>query len=498
MVQRCLLLGIYLVLGVVASPVVAQRSSSLISPSEANRHGLERIWFTRIQIDRARGRIAHVRQHVSSKYGYTVHEVISARGRTVITDRDLDRLGIPLGKEGAEKQANRLAQQFTRSGIEAEIKTQVLPEITIYAVSDSGVVQAIEGETGRTRWSTRIGNPRYPTDAPGANDDFVAVINGTTLYVLDQSTGSIVWQRQTRGAPGAGPAVSDERVFVPMVGGTIEAYVVDDGRQPPWVYKARGRSVVQPVVAGTGVAWPTDKGDLYVAEANLTGIRYRLETTRPIVARPTHLPPNRIIVVSTDGYVYCIHESSGGLVWRFSAGEPIIKSAVVIDDAVFVVTDDDNLFRLSAATGLEQWWAPRIREVISASKSRLYCLGDTGRTTIFDMQTGGRLGSLSTELLDVQMVNYQTDRIFLGSSTGVIQCLREVEAEWPTIRSGGLEEIPEAEEAGTDSPDPAADDEPTPPPAAMDDPFGAFGAEPAGDTSDSEADPFADPFSSLE
>lgn len=371
MLRRYLLLGLCLTVGTLTSTAVAQRSNQLIAPSEANRFGLERAWFTRIQFDSARGRIAHVRQHVSSTYGYAVHEVISARGRTVITDRDLDRFGKPLGKDQAEQQANKLVQQLTRSGIEAEIKSQVLPEITIYVVSDSGVVQAIDGETGRTRWSTVIGNPRYPTDAPDANDDYVAIVNGATLYVLNQATGGIVWQRQTLGAPGAGPAVSDERVFVPMTGGTIEAYAVNDGRQPPWVFQSRGRAIVQPVIAGSGVAWPTDKGDLYVAEAKLTGIRYRLETKRPIVARPTALPPNRIVVVSTDGYVNCIHESSGGLVWRFSTGEPIVKPAVAIDDALFVVTDDDNLYRLNVDTGLEQWWAPRVRSCKRNEKPRV-------------------------------------------------------------------------------------------------------------------------------
>ncbi len=485
MLQRCLLLGFCFVIGTVVAPVAAQSSSSLVSPVEANRFGLERAWFTRVQFDRARGRLEHVRQHVSSKYGYTVHEVISARGRTVFTDRDLDRLGAPLGKEGAETQANRLKAQLTRAGITAEIKTQVLPEITIYVVSDSGAVQSIDGETGRTRWSTYVGNPRYPTDAPGANDDYVAVVNGTNLYVLHQATGNIAWRRQTLGAPGAGPAVSDERVFVPMAGGTIESYLTTDVRQPPWIFKSRGRAVVQPVIAGTGVAWPTDKGDLYVAEANLTGVRYRLETHQSIVARPTAMPPNRLAIVSTDGYVYCIHEGSGTMLWRFSTGEPIVKPAVAVDDALFVVTSDDNLFRLSADTGLEQWWAPRIREVVSASKSRLYCLGDTGQLVIFDMVTGGRLGSVSTEQLDIRMVNFQTDRIFLGSSTGVIQCLREVGAEWPTIRAGGLEAKPAKKPVEAEP----VMEEPAAPPAVAD-PFGAFGAEPADPAPATTEDPF--------
>jgi outer membrane protein assembly factor BamB len=493
MLQRCLLLGfcLFFIQGTVASPARAQRSSSLISPSEANRFGLERTWFTRIQFDRARGRIAHVRQHVSSKHGYTVHEVISERGRTVVTDRDLDRLGQMLGREGAEKKANRLVQQLTRSGIDAEIKTQVLPEITIYVASDSGVVQAIDGETGRTRWSTQIGNPRYPTDAPGANDDFVAIVNGASLYLLDQATGSIVWRRQTGGAPGAGPAVSDDMVFVPMIGGIVEGYSIDNNRKPPWVFQSRGRAVVQPTVVGAGVAWPTDKGDVYVANANNGGIQYRLETGRPIVARVTPLPPNRVVVVSTDGYVYCIRELGGSMQWRFSTGEPIVQPALAVDDALFVVTDDENLFRLSADSGMEQWWTPGVREVLSASKDRLYCQGNTGRLVIFDIKTGGRLGSLATEQLDIRMVNHTTDRIFLGSSTGVIQCLREVEAEWPTIRSGGLEELPDEKKATDKAAAPAMDDEPEAAPAD-DDPFGA---EPADGAPKADDDPFGgDPF----
>ena len=164
---------------------------------------------------------------------------------------------------------------------------------------------------------------------------------------------------------------------------------------------------------------------------------------------------------------------------------------------LFVVTSiTTTSFGSRRILGQEQWWAPRIRELVSASKTRLYCLGDTGRVIIFDMATGGRLGALSAELLDIRMVNYQTDRIVLGSSTGVIQCFREVGAEWPTIREGGLEEKSADEAAADAEAAPAADAEPAPAPAVAD-PFGAFGAEPAADAPESTADPFADPFGSF-
>lgn len=498
MLSRARWYGLALLTAAVASQSSAQVSNHLISNSEANRFGLERSWYTRIQFDRARGRLAHVRQHVSSTHGYRVYEIESERGRTRITDYDLDRFGRPLGREGAENAANKLLQQLNRSGIEAEMKTRVLPDITLYVVSDTGVVQAIDGETGRTKWAVKVGKRDYPVEAPGANDDYVAVLNGSSVYLLDQETGLIVWRRVSKGAAGAGAAVSDNYVFVPMISGTIEGYDIHDGRTPPWIYQAVGRAVVQPVIAGTKVAWPTDRGHLYVAEANRTGISYRIETTKTIVARATALPPNRILVLSTDGYVYCLHEVTGSLQWQFSTGEPLVTPAVVIGEEIYVVTDNDNLYKLDGKAGQEVWWAPRVRQVITASENRLYCIGDTGRILIFDAKTGGRLGELATESLDVHMVNYHTDRIFVGTTAGVIQCLREVQAEFPIIRAGGIDEDAEKQDDAAAA-DPMADateadtgDEPD-----DSDPFGTEAG--SSDTSDpfgteSGSDDSSDPF----
>lgn len=496
MSQRALSYGLALLFATLTAPSFAQVSSSLVSNYEANRFGLERVWFTRVQFDRGRGRIAYVRQHVSSKHGYRVYEIKTPRGRKVITDRSLDRLGRPLGREGAQKQADKYVQQLKRSGIEVTMQTRVLPDITLYAVSDTGVVESIDGESGRTKWTVTVGKRDFPVEAPGANDDYVAVLNGSSIYLLDQATGQIVWRRVAVGAPGAGAAVSENYVFVPMIGGTIEGYNVHDGRTPPWIYQSVGRALIQPVIAGGNVAWPTDRGHLYVAGANNTGIRYRIETTKSIVARATELPPNRLLVLSTDGYVYCLYQATGALQWQFSTGEPLVKPAVVIGAAIYVVTDDDNLYRLDAKDGQEVWWAPRVRQVITASESRLYCIGDTGRMLIFDANTGGRLGEIATEVLDLHMINYHTDRIFIGSKAGIIQCMREVDAEWPIIRTGGLEEDADKKTEGDEgtAATEAAEEMPAEEPSESD-PFGEtdsggdpFGSEP--ESPSATEDPF--------
>lgn len=466
----------------------------LIRGDAANRVGLTRSWFTRVQLDSARSRVAHVTQHVSSTNAFSAWEVTHDRGKLIYTERDLDDFGDELGKEKAEKLATEKLESLERAMLNPKMTVQVIPEITIYAMTDSGVVHAIDAQTGRTRWFTRVGNPNYPCEAPSANDQYVAFLNGSTLYVLKQNNGEVAWTRQVRGAPGAGPVVTDRLVFVPMASGAVEAYELEDHRQPPWVYQSQGRAVVQPIWTGFTVAWPTDRGHLYVAQGNDAAIQFRLEASKSIVSQAARLAPSRIVVASIDGYVYCINEQSSNLIWRFSTGEPIIRSPVVVGDDVYVVTDENNIFRLSAATGLDQWSAGGVSGILSASDTRLYCQGRVGRMVIVDRATGSKLTTLPTETLDVQYLNNLTDRIIIGTSEGVIQCLHEFQNHWPVIHAPASEQ-PGTKAAGKPGAGPAdavpADAAPADANPFGADPFGAGGGAPAAKP---PAEPTADPF----
>jgi outer membrane protein assembly factor BamB len=504
------------------SSLWAQSSrSGLISQSEANRHGLKRTWFTQIELDRARGRVAYITQHISSTDAYTVFEVTYDGGETLFSERDLDRFGDPLGVEGAQKRAQQRVDDLTRSGRNPKLNKRVIPVITLYAMTDQGVVHAIDAETGRTNWTTPVGSPRHPSEAPGANDEYVAVVNGSTLYVLHKQDGRVAWQREAKGAPGAGPAVTDRYVFVPMLSGAIESYQLKDHRQPPWIFRSHGRAVIQPIYTGFNVAWPTDRGDLYVAEGNQNNIRYRLETNDTIVAKASRLPatqdhPPRLLTASIDGYLYCLHENSGAIQWRFSTGEPVSSSPIVVGDAIYVITDDRSMFKLSADVGVEQWWIPGMKQFVSASPTRLYCITAARRLAILDASSGSLIGSLPTESLDLTFVNQQTDRIFIGTTEGTLQCLREIERKWPHLHIDLAEKEAEAKPRKKAV---KPQEEPEEKPPALD-PFGAptdggggapsGGGDPFGGSGDpfdagsgggggsgsGGGDPFGDPFGS--
>ena len=71
----------------------AQFSSRLIGPAEFRQTGLERMWFTQLALDRSRGRVAGLHQHVSATETETIYEIIHAGRRYVFSQRDRNAFG---------------------------------------------------------------------------------------------------------------------------------------------------------------------------------------------------------------------------------------------------------------------------------------------------------------------------------------------------------------------------------------------------------------------
>jgi outer membrane protein assembly factor BamB len=448
--------------------------SGLVSPAEAARAGLKRAWYTHVEVDRSKGRLAYVTQFISPTKATTTFEIEFDGGRIEISEKHLDPFGLPLGKEGAKAAADEKVAELEAKGLSPKLTTHVTPEITLYLATDRGVVHALDGETGRTRWALPIGKMNHPTLEPAASDRHVAVVNGSMLYLLSAADGKLVWEKQLKGAPGAGGAITGELVHVPMVNGMMESYKIAEPKRSPVFYKSHGRAMVQPVPTDKSVLWTTDRGHLYVGYADKPGVRYRLEANDTIASRATYKAPNQVFVASVDGYVYCIKEATGDLRWRFSAGEPISQQPLVVDDAVYVVTDHGNLFRINIENGVEQWSTPRVKGLLSASRDRLYCAGELGRVTVIDMKTGSRLASFEAVDLDIKFLNVLSDRIFLGTSNGIIQCLHELGQRYPLVHAGAVVEgkgKPQTVQKGLDEPEEGTGDKPATP--AEPDPFEA-------------------------
>lgn len=135
-------------------------ASELPTEDELALHGLVRAWFTQVVLDPARGRISDI----------------------------------------------------------------VVDDGTVFVQTDRAVLQAIDGQTGQSLWVAEVGDPLHPSTTPGLSARIVATLNGSRLMLLDRSNGKVLWETRLSAGAGAGPALSTQRVYVPMVNGMMVSY----------------------------------------------------------------------------------------------------------------------------------------------------------------------------------------------------------------------------------------------------------------------------------
>lgn len=397
----------------------AQVVGGIVSQEEAERHGLTRAWYMQADLDRAAGKIVDV----------------TLNGGTLFVQTDRARL------------------------------------------------QAIDAETGETRWSVTVGNERYPCTVPGASADFVATINGSTLYVIDRKTGRESWNKQLPNVTATGPAVSATHVFVPMVNGSIFGYDLLKPDAIPFRYKSFGRILVQPVATPDTLSWTTEDGYLYLmslADPEHLAVNFRLETNDRIESRPGYWTP-LLYGVSLDGYVYAVHEETGRIEWKYSTAEPIVEAPIAVNGRVYVCAERGGMFCLDGVTGAEQWYAPNVTQFISASPTRVYGSDRLNRLLILDGKSGARLDMIPLPGVTRKLHNTKSDRIYITTAQGVVQCLHEAELTEPVLYTPPplkVEEKPKTVQKGlpADEEAPAAEtDEEMPaeePAVEEDNPFG--------------------------
>ena len=84
-------------------------------------------------------------------------------------------------------------------------------------------------------------------------------------------------------------------------------------------------------------------------------------------------------------------------------------------------------------------------QFVAASKSRVYAADRIGRLVVLDAASGARLGDIAAEGATIKLTNADTDRIYLVSNGGLIQCLREIEQIEPLMHGKLRKEAARAE-----------------------------------------------------
>ena len=463
-IYRSLLLVIALLLVSSQTGRAQVSDNGLVSEPLAQRMGLRRQWYLQLPMNPYAEQVIDIDLHVSDIEAIWEYEVVLGEERWVFSEHDLDSFRRPQGKEAAEQLANEHYLKLQREKKDAKLIPHPTPVIRLAAISDQGQVTLLDAEPGRVFWKRSLGRRDQVSLGVSTSDHFTVASVGLMIYVLDNKDGSTVWERKAKTIPGGPPAISETTVFIPSIRDRVESFYLFSKDEFPGMYPSPGRVVVKPTVGSTTIAWPTDKGKVYVGLISQPKMRYRLQAHDKIVSRIAYLAPARYVATSMDGFVYCFQEITGEILWHFTTGQQITQSATLLEDSTYVITTENRLYCLDSNTGSGKWFTREISRFIAASGSRLYCLDPLNRLVVLDAETGGRILTAAAGALDLVVHNDRTDRIYVGSKSGLIQCLREPNLQYPIIHAGVSERIRKGEVA--DEEDPAAKPAGQKPPAA--------------------------------
>ncbi|MBN2296350.1 MAG: PQQ-binding-like beta-propeller repeat protein [Pirellulales bacterium] len=455
--------------------LLAAPDGGLISHQTAEAHGLVRPWFTQVRLDPGRGRVSHV----------TFSE-----------------------------------------------KDDVNPD-TLFVQTDCAALHVIDAETGQTLWVKTIGRPDHPSLPLGIGKNLVSVVNGTNLYILKRSDGKLLWTGRINDVPVAGICMSKRHVFVPTISRRVVAYeitpIVDpsslspsgsdktDAEKPKAEDQAKQakpaseqkeqesdslrlkQGFAQEVACGSSgfitsapIIVRDDDKEVYIAWATSQGMSvahisrqdehsfpllYELAGGFEIVSQPTCLPPEAdntnvegvIFAASMNGSIYAHSEKQGIELWKKSIGQPIVEPVIPIGDRLYVTSELGGLYCLDKNNGDKLWHAPLVTRFVAASPTRLYVEDKLGRLLVLDAKNGVRIDTLPFRPADVMVCNMWTDRIYLITKTGLVQCLHEMELTKPVRHNQKAEKKPADEK----NPKPKGDEKKEAPKAeaAAEDPF---------------------------
>lgn len=343
----------------------------LIPRWQAEQHGLKRAWFAQVPLDRARSKITSITLH-----------------------------------SGA-----------------------------LLVVTDQAMLHVIDAESGLIQWSYQAGDRRFQTLAAGANATCVAVVNGSTLSVLERSSGAIIFRRELTGVAERGAILSDTRVAVPMVLGPIEVYPLDLPAEKvlyPHYMASGGRVVGFPVAYGDTFSWAVDRDRLRCHQFAEIGVDFSVRVPGGTSTGVEVFPPY-LYLGTESGFVFAYDSRRGNEIWEFGAGSPIRRRPIAIGSAVYVSPMDGGMFSLRPDTGQQQWFAPDPARFVAATPDRVYSVDRFGGLVINDAKNGARLDAMQLPRELKPLTNDQTDRVILFTDDGLVQCLHEAQRDKPLI-----------------------------------------------------------------
>lgn len=321
-----------------------------------------------------------------------------------------------------------------------KVRSITADEQAVFVQSTTGIVSALDGETGRLMWARLIGSPDQVTFPLVTNDEMLFAAAGMDLYGIDKASGEPMWTIRLPHHPSASPYVDEQRAYIGTVDGSVYAYDLArvkelyQRRMLPqyqdltlfWRYQAPSEIVSPPVSNGHAVVFASFSGLLFSVLAEDRGLNFQFETeSRAPIRVPVGRSGDTIYVASDDARVFALDMVNGSRRWSFTAGTAVRQQPRVVGSHVFVNPSGRGMFSLRTQTGFEEWQQREATTFLAATPDIVYASDAVGNVLVLDRKDGAVIGSLPYRHLKARVQNERTDRLYLATEGGLVVCIHE-------------------------------------------------------------------------
>lgn len=304
------------------------------------------------------------------------------------------------------------------------LSTPIVAENLLYGLDSSGVVQALNCQTGAPIWRTLVipqEKEGYPVLGGGVSFEnkrlFVATAY-SELLVLNPQDGTILW-RKSLGSPSRNaPAIHNGRVYVMTVNNQLEVFDARSG-EILWVHSGVMESVgllgtSTPAIEGDTVIVAYSSGEVFALRAQNGHVLWSETVAAPkradsaatlahIRARPV-LDKNTAYLINHNGQMAALNLHNGQRLWERDIGG--VHTPAIVGEYIFQITSHSELICLDKHHGRLYWVKalPKIPDFTGTggwagplvAGGLIYITGVNGQLLVFDPLQKGELKATYT------------------------------------------------------------------------------------------------------
>ena len=323
----------------------------------------------------------------------------------------------------------------------------------LFAQTNHGSVHTYDAQSGKLLWSSSLGQ-LLRFQPVSSNSYAVFGTSGDVLIALDRKTGRLVWKKSLGTIPTCGTVCDEDRVMVGTMDGRVDAYSLREKgpkgemkiRTKPvqaWGWQTSGPVRTLPLPAEHVVALGSSDGRVYVVMNDERTSLYRVRTGGPIGEGLGSYGTRTLLIPSADNNLYAIDLLTSDALWTFSSGGPMDQAPVVAGEEIYCINQAGYLTLLDPATGNVRWnTLTQGAQFVAVGASRIYLRSWNKDLYIIDRASGQVLADpaatkqragLNLREFGLSMLNRFDDRLYLGTDSGMVVCLREIGATQPRL-----------------------------------------------------------------